>query len=230
MPVKRHYRRKATARRKTKLTRRTRPSYTVSKTSPLPDRAFTKLRYSSLGALTYAGFGVPAANQFRVNSLFDPDLSGTGHQPLAFDQYAGIYNRYRVYGMKWKITFSNRSTTYQGEVAIQSRPNVATHSNMDTIYEAPYTSRKATCGVEGSGQAVRVLSGYTSVSKVRGVNRSVVKNDDEYSALISANPAVTPTITLYMQNTDTTTALTIAYRLELEYYCEFFDRKLLTQS
>lgn len=230
MPIKRNYRRKARKPRRARRARKSRVSYTVSRTSPLPDRSFTKLRYSSLSALTYAGFAVPASAQIRINSLFDPDLTGAGHQPLAFDEYSAIYNRYRVYGMKWKITFSNRDTTYQAEVAIQARPNVATHSNMDTIYEAPYTNRKATLGIEGSGQAVRVLSGYTSVSKIRGVNKSVVKNDDQYSALITANPAITPALTLYMQNTSTTTAITVAYRVELEYFCEFYDRRLLTQS
>lgn len=42
----------------------------------------------------------PAANfslqQMRLNSLFDPDLTGAGHQPYCFDQYSALYASYCV--------------------------------------------------------------------------------------------------------------------------------------
>jgi hypothetical protein len=34
--------------------------------------------------------------QFRLNSLFDPDFTGTGSQPTTFDQWMTLYGRYRV--------------------------------------------------------------------------------------------------------------------------------------
>jgi len=33
---------------------------------------------------------------FRANSIFDPDFTGVGHQPLSHDQYALRYSQYRV--------------------------------------------------------------------------------------------------------------------------------------
>lgn len=35
--------------------------------------------------------------QFRINSLFDPDFTGTGQQPHTFDQWMALYDRYRVF-------------------------------------------------------------------------------------------------------------------------------------
>ena len=41
-----------------------------------------------------------------MNSLFDPDQTGTGHQPYYFDQFAALYNRYTVLGSKLTAEFS----------------------------------------------------------------------------------------------------------------------------
>lgn len=41
---------------------------------------------------------------FRANSLFDPDVTAGGHQPLGFDQWATFYKTYVVVGSK--ITLS----------------------------------------------------------------------------------------------------------------------------
>ncbi len=37
-----------------------------------------------------------ANNSFNANSLYDPDQSGTGHQPSGFDTLAAMYSRYLV--------------------------------------------------------------------------------------------------------------------------------------
>lgn len=43
-----------------------------------------------------AGLGSQTINQFKVNSIYDFDLTGAGHQPLGRDTWASIYNYYRV--------------------------------------------------------------------------------------------------------------------------------------
>lgn len=37
---------------------------------------------------------------FRLNSIFDPDYTSTGHQPRGHDQWATIYDKYCVIGCK----------------------------------------------------------------------------------------------------------------------------------
>lgn len=58
---------------------------------------------------TYVSGDIPgtALQSFRTASLFDPDRTGAGHQPLFFDEMAAIYKQYRVLGAKCTVRFVN---------------------------------------------------------------------------------------------------------------------------
>lgn len=57
-----------------------------------------------------AAAGTYKDNDFIINSLYDPDLTGAGGQPSGFDAYATMYARYRVVSAKVTVTFINTST------------------------------------------------------------------------------------------------------------------------
>lgn len=61
--------------------------------------------------------GVFAAHSFSCNSLYDPDATGTGHQPLYRDQMQNLYNHYVVIGSRAQISFIPTSGTY-GSAAV----------------------------------------------------------------------------------------------------------------
>lgn len=44
-----------------------------------------------------------APYKFRLNSIFDPDLTVGGHQPRGHDQWAAIYNKYCVVGATVRV-------------------------------------------------------------------------------------------------------------------------------
>lgn len=188
------------------------------------------MKYSELFAMSYAGVGVANYYQFRINSIHDPNLTGIGHQPLAHDQFEYLYNRYRVYGMKYRITFTNQETTKHVEVMVQMRPNNTVDTNAESIREAPYTVYKSCLGVEGSGQAVKVAKGYASVPKIRGISRARMVAEDSLQSTFGANPVMNPTLNLYISNQNTAEAAVVNVRVDLVYYVECFDRKLLSQS
>lgn len=60
-----------------------------------PPRKTVALRYVDSIALDAAA-ATAAVQVFRVNNIFDPDYSGFGHQPMFRDNYATLYNRYKV--------------------------------------------------------------------------------------------------------------------------------------
>jgi len=74
-----------------------------------PNSIVTKLRYSD----TFEGTGTAGArflNVFAANGIFDPDLSGGGHQPLYHDNYFNLYNHYEVIASKITVTFCAKAT------------------------------------------------------------------------------------------------------------------------
>lgn len=60
-----------------------------------PSRRTTVLRYVEDFSLD-PGNGNSAVNVFAVNNLFDPNYTGSGHQPMFFDNYAQLYSKYKV--------------------------------------------------------------------------------------------------------------------------------------
>lgn len=67
--------------------------------------------------LTYAdnyrhliNYGAGASQIWRSNSLFDPDYTGTGHQPLMRDLWASMYDYYAILQCDYEITLYNGGT------------------------------------------------------------------------------------------------------------------------
>lgn len=83
------------------------PSSAVEPALGLPFRT-VRLRYSEMYTLTAAGT-VGNYWGFRINSLYDPDYSFGGHQPMGRDQWAALYNEYRIRRWFCNITLANQS-------------------------------------------------------------------------------------------------------------------------
>ena len=60
--------------------------------------------------------GTCAVHIFRANSMYDPDYTGTGHQPLGFDEMSTIYNKHKVTRAKITVTFQPSTNQYVGTV------------------------------------------------------------------------------------------------------------------
>ncbi len=78
-------------------------------TKLLKEKTVAKLRYVDVVSINPGAAGL-ATHTWRANSIFDPDLTGTGHQPLMRDEYALLYGQYRVLSTKIKATLVTSST------------------------------------------------------------------------------------------------------------------------
>jgi hypothetical protein len=61
------------------------------------------MRYSGYAALSGAS-GVLNKHTFSCNNIYDPDVSGTGSQPLGHDEWSAFYTNYVVHHAEAKIT------------------------------------------------------------------------------------------------------------------------------
>lgn len=70
---------------------------------PVVSKQQGQLYYDRIG-LTAPTTGNVVSYYFSANGLFDPDITGTGHQPMGFDQMMSLYNQYTVYHSSIRVS------------------------------------------------------------------------------------------------------------------------------
>lgn len=196
-----------------------------------PNSMFAKLTYQDRIPLVFSASGFDI-HEFRMNSLYDPDKTTTGHQPRYYDQYTALYQGYVVYGMKIEIQGFTKDTSREafhlGMYPVSSTASVP--SNYNDIVERGIRARKET-KLSNENPVSKVIKSYFRPHLAQGVPKRVYNTDDQYAAGIGASPAVAPRVIIYGQTMDSSTATQgIDVNVVITYFCKFFDRKLPSQS
>jgi hypothetical protein len=152
---------------------------------------------------------------FNANGLFDPDQTGTGHQPLGYDQFTPDYNRYRVLKVHYDITFGNTATVGQATRCVVAFVNGSTIPAFPAIFEI----RNASNGTVGTGGDPLRLKGCFDLTKLNA-DPAKYRIDDRYSAVVTGNPVEVMYIHLAMFST---AGSPIRLGVRLTYDVEFYD-------
>lgn len=196
---------------------------------PYAQRYICKMKYAESVTVTTGG-GTNARYAFNLNSIFDPNRTGTGHQPYGHDQAQTIYNRYRVIGCKWAVSVSNISNTIQYQNCQLSALPANTDSGFvlnSEIRENP----RARYLVQSTQAPVRTLTGYVDIKSLMGRNKSQYMADDNYQAQFGASPSELAVLNIQAGNlADLPETQTYAFMVELVYTVECFDGKVLPAS
>lgn len=199
--------------------------------TPFPDRMRCTLTYSSLYISVIANSAAAGRQQFSMNSLFDPDFTGTGAQPEYFDQLSALYNRYRVYGAAIKVvclpftTAGAQINVPTNVVLVPSAQSLAS-VNVDDAAGLPRAQNRVVTG--NMDQSNVTLVAAHSVSEILGVKD--VEGADRLQATISASPAEQCLFSIIARTADGTTATSLGVSVRLTFDCEFFDRQTPLQS
>lgn len=149
-----------------------------------PSELITKVRYCQIVGLTSTA-QVLAKNAFRMNSLFDPDSTGLGHQPLFSDAFATVYSNYVVLGSKITATFvpytSGSGPVFVGVVCNGS--STLSSSTPDNAAEQNNSSTGFMPGYAGGG--VKTLVQTYSPTRDLGLS----PDDDTAGAAFGSNPS-----------------------------------------
>nr|QTE03580.1 MAG: capsid protein [Turdus naumanni CRESS-DNA-virus sp.] len=73
-----------------------------------------------------AAVGVTAPQQYKINSTYDPDLTGAGVQPLGRDTWAAIYNYYKVLETHVTLEVMELTDDGSGSGALTLAPSLIT--------------------------------------------------------------------------------------------------------
>lgn len=156
-----------------------------------PDKLRVRLKYATSGTIT-STTGSVGKQVFRANSIFDPDLTNAGHQPLYHDTFSSIYNHYSVIGSKIIIKLVNTSTnTFQ--VVLILDDDATTSTTLDTLTEQGHSRVRLLTPISGSRSSISLV-GKWSARKVLGINP--FNRDSQQAAAFGANPTEISTWTI----------------------------------
>jgi len=232
--TRRVYRKKRkTAYRKKRSTRSRRSKTTMRNSNPgqlIAPRYITKLKYAD-GPYTLS---VPFADistdyQFNLNSLFDPNRTGTGHQPLGHDQLDLLYNRYRVFAASYRVEFypNPPGSSFQAAHFVSLRNDATTMSSLslNAVRETPHTLVKI-----GRFDAPTIFTGRVSLPKLTGQTSAQYKAGTNYEAQMSASPTELMTLNIGSVPLTSLGGATTYFNVQIMYHVECFDPRTLAQS
>lgn len=212
--------------RKARKARRNAPTTTIVRSPGFTDTLYCKLKYAT--EVHFAdGLSASTYYSFRGNSLYDPDYTGTGHQPMYFDQYSAIYNRYRVMGAKIEINAINASGSSATYFVLQSGTDTIISANITELLEQ---SRAKISKVLPISQRVPIkIKSYVSTRKACGLNKKQIF-DEDFSALTTSSPNQIWYFNMLATSINNTSPLDFYFMATITYYVQFFDRKTQAQS
>jgi len=176
---------------------------------------------------------------FSANSAYDPDVTGVGHQPMYFDNYAALYSKYRVNYAKMTVTVINHSvnTAVWNGTSVTSQPNYSYKlfilkdnqtndypANINQIIEEGGANISwRFIGPSMTGKLPKLYS-FCSPHKLN----SVPFKEETLSAEVTSSPITKAMFIVGAASADgVTDPPAFSVNVKIQYWMEFFDRKLL---
>lgn len=222
MPYKRRYKRQRKYGRRYRR-RNNRYTVSVSRRSPIARQLYTKVRYVEQIQLDPSA-GLMAQNAFSANGLYDPNITGTGHQPLGFDQLMALYDHYEVISSKCTVTFSPTTLTGQsivGGITLDDSGTMSPASAEAAQEQAESAWRTIT------PQQTAVVKRAVNISKFLGKPRGT----DGLIGSVAGNPGEDLNYVVWVASPNSNDNPGIANAtVMIEYWVKFSEPKELQQS
>jgi len=171
--------------------------------------------------------GILSEYQFRANSLFDPNLSGTGHQPFGFDQIAQFYNHYDVLSSYIKVTVvSPIGQNPSGAVAVGAylSDDASAYADWSTYSEAKRGTMRIIAPFFAGKSIIK-----SSFNKKKFYSKSV--DNGATTALVTNNPAEEVVYHIWQQPLDkTSNTYAFQYTVLQTFKVRFFEPKDIVAS
>jgi len=161
-----------------------------------------------------------------LNSLFDPDFSGAGAQPLGYDQWSAFYSRYKVLGVKWKVMFAQPTSLIESIVSVTPNLVNTIDNNGINVLAEPY-SKFSIASANGGWKPV--LGDYKPIHKIFGITEEEF-GEESYTAATSGSPVNVAWLHVRVDTVAYGLSGSVSYVIEMEFDVEFYSRVELELS
>lgn len=199
------------------------------------DRAFPSVMYMqhkfvSVHTLQVENItgSIGPTQQYRLNSMYDPDSTGAGHQPSGFDQMAAIYMKYNVYKTHVKLRILN-ATDSTCCLVVMTKPTGGSYSITSSTPDIACEASNCIV-IDGQKENPSTWEQTFNIGQIEGVPNTGVTGDISYSAAINTNPSLVPTLNLACGNWNAVVNTSIRVAVELTFYARWFNNIAFAQS
>jgi len=198
------------------------------------NKKLVKLRYVEEFQLD-TGLASTLTQIYRANSVFDPNFTWVGHQPMMFDGWATLYNRYVVFGSRASCVYTpsevkDNTTAYYG-FFLSSDPSFPSVSMQPSqILEQRNTGRYRIAGAYNSAQNIGPRAVFKKFSAKKYFGVSDVKDNEHLGALVTTNPLNPAYFIFWCSSVQGDNPPVLGFKITIDYIVQFSELQYQSQS
>lgn len=179
------------------------------------DKKLVKLKYSDQFQLSVGAAGLPVGYVMSLNGLYDPNITGVGHQPRGFDQYMAMFGRYCVIGAKIRAIAINVDDNNAHIVGFVTR--FSSSFGAPSLYDLIENGQACYGAVNNSdgGPAILDMERWVDVGKHLCTPHPLSERDIQGNA--SANPAKQLYVHFFASPLNGEDTNIVRFNVEIEY-------------
>lgn len=156
--------------------------------------------------------GATVHQQYSCNGLFDPYITGGGHQPMYYDQMIALYSHYTCIGSKIKVTIGNSSSSNTNTtVVLWKNDDIVTTPTLNALVEQTGAKYQI---INAGNLDTHVFTNSWSAKKTFG--GSVLGNDD-LQGTAGSNPVEQTIYQLSAFPQNLTSTQSLNYQVHISY-------------
>ncbi len=195
---------------------------TLERSMPVfPPRKRAYLTYHTNIDLFCGSSGVVGNYLFAANGLYDPDITGTGHQPMGFDQMMVFYYHYTVLSSKITVSARNNGTN-PGYAAVSRNGSSTAVTVSDDLVEAGNIEYRLVNTTSAVPNHVTIKLDM-DISKFSGVDDLL--DDDTYRGDSGSNPTDLEYFHISWWSPFTASSFTCNFDVVIEFEAMFTEPK-----
>lgn len=232
MPKRFQQQKKRTATRRRRGARR---GGAVSLTSPVPFpfpvRQRVTMSYPHRNGISESTVGSGVSYTYSLNSLYDPNTTGVGSQPIGFDQFSALYGSFRVVAVDFVVEFisavSSAATAISQVVGVLVNATNALPTNVQSWPGLPTTRSRLITNTGGTNRCT--FSARALPWKIIQIPRVQYMSSPDYAHTPTGNPARQIYLILYTFGSGSAVSA-VTYDIRLIYHVELMQPNVLDFS